>query len=839
MGTITLFINDTNVEAFEDMTILEAAKQIDIYIPSLCYHPDLSPSREAKASGTIYQGGERKVGVAPEKGFEGCNLCIVEVDGESELVLACDTPVVDGMRVYTDTERVIEARKEKLIFILARHPHACLICTQKEGCAREPCPVDVPVAERCCPKIGNCELERVADYIGIREDTPHYLPANLPVVEDEPLFIRNYNLCIGCTRCVRACRNLRGVEALGFVYINNDILVGTIAPTLSDSGCKFCGACVEVCPTGALMDKEVIVGEREISLIPCKYACPLGINVPKYIHLIAQGRYAEAVAVVKEKAPLPSVLGHACARPCENVCRRGEVNESVSICALKRFAIDYVSRIRKADTKIASPTGKRVAIIGSGPAGLTAAYYLAKLGHFVTIFESMPKLGGMMRYGIQEFRLPEEILQRDLDEIIKLGVEVRAGTQVGKSPNLKHLMDEDYDAVLIATGLPISKTLNVKGSDLDGVLGALDFLREVRLRRGVSVVGKVVVIGGGNVAFDAARTALRCGAKEVTVLYRRSIEEMPAYPWEIEEAEREGVKIHFLATPKSILDENGHVAGIECVQTRLGEPDESGRRQPEPIEDSEFILEADTVIVAIGESSDLSFLPEKIEVTRNLIKADTNTLETSLPGVFACGDIVNGPSSIVEAMASAKKAAKAIDRYLGGGGNIDEELVAPEKPNPWLGREEGFAHKRRIEMPKLPIEKRQGNFAQVDLGFDEKMAVEEARRCLRCDLRLQISQPPQPPEKWLRLEMANVTSVPETEGAYQLLDENKMVIYIKGTTNLRKELYDQLSTNPKARYFVYEENRMFTMRESELLQQFIKKYGKLPEQNLELEEELY
>jgi len=839
MDTITLLINNTEVEATKGSSILEAAGRAEIYIPSLCYHPDLPPLSKARATPMIYRGGERVVGDEPEREFEGCNLCLVEVEGQRDLVRACDSLVWDGMRVYTDTERVREARQEKLMSILAKHPHACLICAQKEGCTREPCPTNVPVTERCCPKLGNCELEKVAEYIGIREDTPRYIPKNLPVVENEPLFKRDYNLCIGCTRCVRACQELRGVKALGFVYHDSEVLIGTVAPTLKESACRFCGACVEVCPTGALTDKEVKAGAREVSLVPCKYACPVGIDIPRYTYLIAQGRYAEAAAVVREKTPLPSVLSHACARLCENECRRRQVDEPISVCALKRFAVDHNTQTWRSRVTIAPPTGKCVAIIGSGPAGLTAAYYLAKLGHSVTIFEAMPEFGGMMRYGIQDFRLPKEVLQKDLEEIAKLGVEVKTNTPIRENLTIRNLKDEGYDAILLATGLQVSRILKVEGFNLEGVLGGLDFLRDVRLGKDVKVGERVLVVGGGNVAMDVALTALRLGAKQVRVACLESSEEMPAFPWEVQQAVEEGIVIENSSGVKKVLGDDRKVTGARLVRC-ISVFDQDGKFSPSFDESVTRTVEADMVIFAIGQALDLSWLSTgSVQISElGTVLVDSSTMETSIPSVFACGDIVNGPTSIVEAVASAKKAVIAIDRRLGGG-NLEEELLSLEKSSPWLGREEDFAYRRRVKMPSLPVEKRRGNFAEVELGFDEKMALEEARRCLRCDLRLQISQPPLPPEKWLKLETVNIVMVPETEGVCQLLDENKMVIYIKGTMNLRRELEEQLATNPKARYFLYEEAKMFTMRESELLQLFLKRYGKLPEQNVGVEEELY
>jgi len=843
METATFFINNVKIEAPQGSSILEATRKAEIYIPSLCYHSDLPPSRTVKAGNMIYRGSEQIVGDAVEKQFEGCNLCLVEVEGKVDLVPACDTPVVEGMRVYTDTERVQEGRREKLRLILSRHPHACLICAQREGCTREPCSTNVPVAERCCSKFGNCELEKVAEYIGIREDTPRYVPANIHVIKDEPLFVRDYNLCINCTRCVRACQELRGVKALGFVYRNSEAFVGSVAPTLKESDCKFCGACVEVCPTGALMDKDVKTSEREQSLVPCKFACPANVDVPRYVNLVSQGRNGDAVAVVMEKAPFATVLGHACARPCEKVCRSREVNEPIAICALKRFAADNVTEVSAAPLKSVSPTEKRVAIIGSGPSGLTAAYYLARRGHSVTVFEAMPKLGGMMRYGVQEYRLPDSVLEKDLRRILSPDTDIEVKTSASQEGlSLSGLRAQGYNAVLLAIGLPRSRILNVEGSSSPDVLGGLDFLRDVRLGKDVNVKERVLVVGGGNVAMDVALTALRLGAKQVWAVCLEKWEEMPAFPWEIQQAVEEGVQIHNSWGVKRILvGDNQKVTGIELMKC-VSVFDEEGRFNPSFDESITRIMEADMIVFAIGQTSELKGLQgaDSLKLTKmGTLVVNPSTLETSLTGVFACGDIVKGPTSIIDAVALGRKAAVAIDKYLGGDGDFEGSLIPLEKPNPWLGREEGFASRKRAEMPSLPVEKRRGNFAEVELGFDEKTAVKEAKRCLRCDLRLQIRQPVLPPEKWLRFDVDAVAKIPECEGVFQLLDESKKVIYIKGAMNLRKELIEQLSTNKEAKYFLYEEAKMFTMRESELLQQFMKKYGKMPDQNVGLAEDLY
>ncbi|UCE28759.1 MAG: FAD-dependent oxidoreductase [Candidatus Bathyarchaeota archaeon] len=776
---------------------------------------------------------------SPEKQFEGCKLCLVQVAGQEELVLSCCTPASDGMKVYTETEQVVKARKAELMRILAKHPHACLICAQKEGCTTEPCSTNVPLEERCCIQFGNCELERVAEYIGIREDTLRYLPQNLPVVEDEPLFLRDYNLCIGCTRCVRACQNLRGVGALGFVYRNGEVLVGTVAPTLVDSDCRFCGACVEVCPTGALRDIKLETARRETDLVPCRYACPAEVDVPTYVQLVSEGKFAEAAAVIREKLPLPNVLAHACSRPCESVCRRLKVNEAVAIRWLKRCAMENETETWKEKLKIAESSGKKVAIIGSGPAGLTAAYYLARLGHAVTIFEALPEPGGMMRYGVQEYRLPKEIVDKDIQRITNLGVTIETGVVFGEEFTFETLKEKGFDAVLVAVGLHASRRLNVEGADLDCVIGGLDFLRDHRLGKPLEVKGDVLVIGGGSVSLDVAMTALRIGASSVQAVCLEKPEEMPAFPWEIQQALEEGVKIHHSYGVKRILGKDGKASGVELIRC-TSVFDQEGNFNPTYDERETKTMDTDMLFVAIGQTSNLPLsVADQLNISKTgLIEVKSPGMETSIPAVFACGDVTIGPGSIVEVVASGRAAAMSVDKRLGGTGSFEERFVEVEELDPWLGKMENFGRLQTVHMPCLSVEERRGGFSEVELGYDEKMAQEEASRCLRCDLRLCIQKAPEPPEKWLSLK-EDVEAVQETEGVYQLLDENKEVICIKGTMNLKQELLQQQATNSTAEYFVFEEAKMFTMRESELLQQYIKRYGKMPPQNMEIEDDLY
>ena len=832
---IGLEVDGVKIQAYKGDTILEAAQEADIYIPSLCYHPDLPPFSTTKPDETVFRGKCFPVIGSVDIAPRGCDLCLVEVEGQPDLVRACETYVIDGMKIATYTERVREARRKKLSNILAKHPHTCLTCAQREGCSREPCSLNVPVEERCCDKFGNCELEKVAEYIGIREDTPRYIPAKLPIVKEDPLFVFDYNLCISCTRCVRACQDLRGAHALGLTCKNEEVLVGTRAPMLKDSGCRFCGACVEVCPTGALLDKDPKTADGEKSVIPCVAACPAGVDIPSYVRLIAEGKFDMAAAVIREKVPFPRVLGYVCHHPCESSCHRSELNESISICALKRSAAENSTDQWKAKIEKASLTKKKVAIIGSGPAGLTVAYYLAMKGHSVTVFEALPELGGMLRIGILRYRLPDEVLQEDITEILELGVEAKTSIKIG-TPSAFAKLRKNHDAVFIGVGAQKSRGLTIKGLELEGVWFGLDLLKEVNFSQKVEVGDRVLVVGGGNVAIDVGRTCIRLGAK-VSILYRRSRGEMPAEPEEVKRAEEEGVNFLFLLAPREIIGRDGHVAGVKCIRMRLGEPDESGRRRPIPVEDEEIVMETNTVIVSIGETSDLSFLPENVEVTKeDPLKVDSSTLETIIPRVFAGGDVSSGPSSVIHAIDMGRKAAASIDKLLGGDGNIEQYLVDKERPNAWLGQGENFADKTRVTMPYLTIEERCTNFSLIELGYSNKEAIEEAKRCLQCDLRLQIKASPLPPENWLKLDASTVANVPETDGVYQLLNENNEAIYIKGTMNLRKELQEQLTTNREAKHFLYEEAKMFTTRESELLQQFLKKHGKLPRQNVDIDD---
>ena len=450
---------------------------------------------------------------------------------------------------------------------MARHCHACLTCAQQEGCPRTPCSTHVPEEERCCEQFGHCELQNIASYVGILDSTPKWVPTKPRVSKDHALFKRDYDLCIGCTRCVRACRDLRGIEALGFVHDQQGrVQVGFIAETLEDSGCKFCTACVEVCPTGALVDKGVEPASREDDIVPCKAACPAHMDIPGYVRMIARGKADEANAIIREKVPFPGVLGRVCIRPCEAVCHRAEINEPISICALKRFAADGDKGLWQQNSKVATDTGKKVAVVGAGPAGLTAAFYLRKQGHAVTIFDSNDQPGGMMRYGIPEFRLPKEILDQEIKYIMDLGVEFKPNQNLGNDISLNSLKITGYDAVFLGVGAQQSKRISVDGCNVPDVMWGVEFLRQVSEGHAVQLQDRVVVIGGGNVAVDVAMTARRCGAADVKMVCLECLEEMPVSPRDLEEARAESIEILPSWGPEKVNSADGKVTGMDLVE---------------------------------------------------------------------------------------------------------------------------------------------------------------------------------------------------------------------------------------------------------------------------------
>ncbi len=396
---------------------------------------------------------------------------------------------------------------------------------------------------------------------------------------------------------------------------------------------------------------------------PCIDACPAAQDVPAYVKAIMDGDPSKSLEIILQTNPLPLTCGRVCPAFCMDACVRGKSGDAIAINTLKRFAADYGKFPKiKAERK----TGKHVAVIGSGPAGLTAAWELTKMGHEVTIFESLPVAGGMLAVGIPGYRLPEDMLNNEIKHIQSFGAEINISSPIGKDSNFEELFKQGYDAIFVGVGAHVPKAMRVPGEDLEGVVHATDFLRDVNLGKDVTIGRKVAVIGGGNVAMDAVRTSLRLGAKKVMIIYRRAEEQMPADPLEVEESKEEGVEYHFLRNPTKIIGQMGKVVGMELIKMKLGEPDASGRRRPIPIEGSNYTIEVDTVIPAISQAPDLSWVPEgTVNITKwNTFEVDEKTSATNMKGIYAAGDDVTGPKTVIEAVAGARKAAKAIDGFL-------------------------------------------------------------------------------------------------------------------------------------------------------------------------------
>lgn len=557
--------------------------------------------------------------------------------------------------------------------------------------------------------------------------------------------------CEQCGCCSSACP-ITGRDGFNVRRIVRHIeldLIEEIADTPHPWQCTTCGRCETVCPNGiAILD--IIRPLRRIGPetyapleAPCIAACPAGINIPQYVRLIADGKPDQAHRVILESVPFPGILGRVCTHPCEGACRRGEVNQAISICALKRYAADKAASVPEELFRAGNDTGRRVAVVGAGPAGLTAAFHLRKKGHKVTVFEGRSKPGGMMRYGIPAYRLPGDILDGEINRVLNLGITLKTDQKLGRNFDLEGLKAEGFEAIFMALGLQKSRKIPLEGADLDEVLWGLDFLSDVSEGKEITMKQRVLVVGGGNVAVDVALTALRKGAKDVTLACLESREEMPANPWEIDMALEEGVNIMPSWGPKRILGENGTVSGLELVRC-ASVFDEAGNFCP-AFDDVTETVHGDQVILAIGQTTDLSCLNGDggCRLERDLIRVDPETFETGIPGVFAGGDVTQGPGTVVEAVAAGKRAAGAIDFYLGGSGQIDTgcaeaagSAIGPD-PQSYEGkREKGFADRSQLDHPRLSVSERYPGCPEVDLCYSDEQAVSEAKRCLQCDLEI-------------------------------------------------------------------------------------------------------
>ena len=523
--------------------------------------------------------------------------------------------------------------------------------------------------------------------------------------------------------------------------------------------CSLCGL-GQTCPNPVLTtinyfrdEYEAHIKEKKcpaavcdsLMISPCQHTCPVGINIPKYVAHIAAGEYKESIDTIRERNPFPAICGRICHHPCEGRCRRGELDEPVAIRSLKRFAADwYFDHVAELPAPEPFPRirDESVGVVGAGPTGLSCAYYLAQMGYGVTVFEALPVGGGMLSVAIPEFRLPGKVIQDEIDYIAKCGVDIRYDTPINVNFTVEDLKKDGFAAVFVAAGAQRSQRIGIPGEleDIEGFHYGLRFLRDIKVGKQIRIGRKVAVIGGGNVALDASRTALRLGADQVDIFYRRSRDEMPVTEVEYDETVAEGIDISFLVSPTRIVSDSWKVTGLQCIRMELGEMDAGGRRRPVPIPGSDFFAEADTVIAAVGQAPDLSFLPpdSALERTRwETLAVDGNTLSTSVPGVFAGGDFVTGPGMVIDAIAAGRRGALAIDKYLRGETSrvemydLKTEVVVEAARQE---EEETWEAQPRLEVATLPAKERKRNFEEIELAFSEEKAIQEAKRCLRCDL---------------------------------------------------------------------------------------------------------
>lgn len=682
-------IDGKTIEAKEGSSILDAALVAGVYIPHLCSHPDL----EAKG---------------------GCRLCSVEIDGVEGAVPSCMTKVEEGMNIAINGPEADKVRKMAMELILASHPADCT----------------------GCPKFGKCELQSLYQYLGVSAERWRKKSRSVPNDDSNPLISHLFTRCIRCGRCIRACQDLRGVKVLDYVKTKDGIRAGIASGTsLEDAGCRFCGACIEVCPTGSIVDQLKMMNPEKSymeNVVPCKANCPAHIDIPQYIRAIKEGDFDKATAIIREKVPFPEVLGSVCTHVCESNCKRNELGEPISICKLKRAAATQDSGAWKEKVHKEPATGKKVAVIGAGPSGLTAAYYLAKKGHSVTVFEKNEKAGGQCRYGIPSYRLPDDLLDREIDNILEIGIELKTNTECQSLEELK----KQYDAILVSIGTHQGTKLPIPGNDLPGVYVNTEFLKDARSDNLIQLGEKVMVLGGGNVAYDCARTAIRKGAKEVHIACLENQQQMTSSPDEIEEGAQEGVILHAAHSFLRITGED-KVTGVELKKVKRFYFDENHKAVLDLEEGSEHVIEVDNVIFAVGQKPSGTD-KMNLDLTHGPYIA-ANNAHTSMEGVFASGDVVTGTRSVIQAIVGGREAAEQMDIYLGGNGDISEQLVERTTPNPCIGQVEGFADLARVNPDILSVNERCTGFIPIEKPLTCDQAKCEAGRCLQCDLRLNIS----------------------------------------------------------------------------------------------------
>lgn len=541
--------------------------------------------------------------------------------------------------------------------------------------------------------------------------------------------------CLGFGDCVQACKfDAIHLGPKGFPVVDREKCVG-------------CGACENACPKSILEVRTVSerllhLNASDDALAPCAQTCPAEIDIPRYIGHIRNGEFEDAVNTIRERNPLLLACGRVCPHPCESFCRRGIADEPVSINQLKRFVADLeMNSGKRIPIDCAPDTGKRIAVIGGGPAGLSCAYFLRRAGHHPEIFEAMPKLGGMLRYGIPEYRLPKKVLDWEIDGILNLGIKNHTNVRLGVDFDFGSLIASGFDAVFFSVGAWNDYNLGIPGEDLNGCFTGISFLAKIGNQENVRIGRRVAVIGGGNTAIDCCRTLLRKGVEKVYLVYRRTRKEMPANEVEIVASEHEGIEFVFLAAPNRVIgNDDKQVTGLEYLKMELGEPDASGRRRPVPVKGSETVLDVDMIITAIGQSPLLDFRGkgdrvDGLSITRwNTFNVNPATCQTNVPYIFAAGDSATGPALVVDAIGGGRKAARSIDLFLKGRPVLPQPKAILNKhiPGTIFDSVDGVVKKKRTEMPELPVAQRIHTMDEVDLVISEEQARHESGRCLSC-----------------------------------------------------------------------------------------------------------
>ncbi len=699
MDNIKLLIDGRQVEAKAGSSVLEAALNAGIYIPHLCTHPDL-----------------------PVQG--NCNLCVIQVNGDTRIVKACETRAEDGMQVVTANETLNHVRKTAMEFMLAGHPKDCT----------------------GCKAYGNCELQTLMQYLGVVHNRMRSVNRVTNSINNKNVLInREMERCIQCGRCVRACADVRGVGVLEYRKKGWETYIGTHNDMpLVNTDCRFCGACVEVCPTGALTDVEGVFKKelpREQRLVPCQAECPAHIDIPGFIRFIHEGKFDEAEGVIRESVPFAHSLGYVCNNRCEKECKRGKLNDPISIKNLKRFACEHdTTQSWKAEYLKTGPrTGKKVAIVGAGACGMTAAYFLNRKGHDVTIFEKQKIAGGHMTGGMPEYRIPAADVLKEVAMIEEAGVQIICNHPISNVAELK----KDYDAVLVALGTSVGKKLGyLNPNGLKQVYSAVDLLRASRLGLEIDLGETVNIIGGGNVAFDCACTLVRMGKKVNVVCLEKNASQ--ATPEERDLGLEDGANLFDSHSNEEILgsEDGSRVVGLRVhkINSFYFHP-ETRALVEDPVPDSTYVIPCDSIVFASGQvtglTADFGLELNRFGYPINPASGKSEYI-SSIEGVFTAGDVITGTKFLIDAVKGGREAAQLMDRYLGGDGDITVHLVDREA-DPKIGVVEHFADEKREEMAIKPVEQRRDNFRPISAGFTCDQASCESGRCLQCDLRKQLT----------------------------------------------------------------------------------------------------